>query len=138
MLSHLVYVSNRTPKCTEEEVKKILAACKKNNAGIDITGVLLYSPTHFVQYLEGDYKEIMGLYDRIKKDDRHKNATLITSSPIASRTFPSWQMGAKKLDESIDFKTDMSSEDRTLFAGILEGKAQEGNRAMTLMKKFFK
>lgn len=138
MLSHLVYVSNRRPNCSEEEIGKILSACKKNNAGLDITGVLLYSDTHFVQYLEGEYKEIIGLYDRIKGDSRHKNPVLITSAPIQKRLFPSWQMGSKKLAESIDFRTDITVSDKNLFQDILAGKAQEGNRAFQLIEKVFK
>jgi hypothetical protein len=139
MLSHLVYVSNRKPNCTEEEIEKILAACQKNNAHLNITGVLMYSDTHFVQYLEGDYKEIVGLYDKIKGDDRHKNAVLITSAPISSRLFPNWQMGSKKITSSeIDFKTDITPEDKATFQDILAGKKQENNRAVTLMQKVFK
>jgi hypothetical protein len=61
MLSHLIYVSNRAQNCTQSEIEKILESCKKNNVQYDITGVLLYSDTKFVQYIEGQYKEIMGL-----------------------------------------------------------------------------
>lgn len=139
MLSHLVYVSARQPHCTEEEIQKILASCKSNNSSLDITGVLLYSDTHFVQYLEGNYKNIMGLYDKIKLDDRHKNAVLISSSPIKERSFPSWQMGSKKFDDkSIDYLTDVADSEKTLFSDILSGKEQNGNKALSLVKKFFK
>lgn len=138
MLSHLVYVSVRQPSCTDQEIEKILASCKKNNAGLDITGVLLYSDTQFVQYLEGEYKEISALYDRIKSDPRHKNAVLITSAPIQKRLFPSWQMGSKKLGSSVDFKTDITASDKELFKDILAGKVQEGSRTFQLIEKFFK
>lgn len=139
MLSQLVYVSVRKDNCTAEEIEKILDACKRNNAQLDITGVLLYSDTHFVQYLEGDYKEITGLYDKIKTDDRHKNIVLITTGPIKERSFPSWQMGAKKFDENnVTFRTDMSTDEQRDFKAILSGEGQEGNKALDLMKKFFK
>ena len=139
MLSQLVYVSVRKEKCTAEEIEKILDACKRNNADLDITGVLLYSDSHFVQYLEGDYKEITALYDKIKTDDRHKNIVLITTGPIKERSFPSWQMGAKKFEEDkVKFRTDMNDKERNDFQSILNGEGQEGNRALELMKKFFK
>lgn len=139
MLSQLVYVSVRKSSCTEEEIQKILASCKKNNAGLDITGVLLYSDTNFVQYLEGEYKQIIGLYDKIKTDDRHKNFVLITSSPILERSFPSWQMGSKKFNNTdINYQTDMDDSEQQLFKSILSGQGQEGNKALTLMKKFLK
>ncbi|MGK7391266.1 MAG: BLUF domain-containing protein [Candidatus Cyclobacteriaceae bacterium M2_1C_046] len=139
MLSHLVYVSVRKANCTEEEIQKILDSCKKNNKELDITGVLLYSNTHFVQYLEGDYKMIIGLYDKIKEDDRHKNVVMITSGPIKERSFPSWQMGAKKFQENnIEYQTDMSATEKQEFRSILSGEKKEGNKAIDLMKKFFK
>jgi hypothetical protein len=139
MLSHLIYVSNRAQNCTQAEIEKILESCKKNNFKYDITGVLLYSNTKFVQYIEGEYKEIMGLYDRIKGDPRHTNAVLLTSSPISERSFPSWQMGAKKFDTaSIDFKTSVNEGDKIVFESILSGKKAEDNKAIALMKKFFK
>jgi len=139
MLSHLVYVSSRTPKCTEAEIQKILASCQKNNSGIGITGVLLYSNSQFVQYMEGDFKSIITLFDKIKTDDRHKNAIMISSAPIPERIFPSWQMGSKTFDlAKVDYQTTISTEDKSIFKEILSGKSQEGNRALSLMKQFFK
>ena len=139
MLSHLVYVSARTPKCTEEEIQKILASCKKNNSDIGITGVLLYSNSQFVQYMEGEFKSIITLYDKIKADDRHKNPIMISSAPIPERTFPSWQMGAKTFDLSaVEYQTSITAEDKMVFREILSGKSQEGNKALALMKQFFK
>ncbi|MCX2743208.1 BLUF domain-containing protein [Mangrovivirga sp. M17] len=137
MLSHLVYLSKRTPNCTNEEIDKILQSCNKNNKEFDLTGVLLYSDKQFVQYLEGEYNEIFGLYDKIKDDPRHNQIVLITSGPIENRAFPSWQMGAKKMDfDSIEFQTYMSPSEQADFKKILEG--QENNNALTLVKKFFK
>jgi hypothetical protein len=139
MLSQIVYVSVRKPICTEGEIQKILASCKKNNGKVDITGVLLYSETQFIQYLEGAYNEIISLYDKIKLDDRHKNVSLIASAPIKARTFPSWQMGAKKFDtQSIEFKTDINHSEKEIFAAILSGQNQEPDKAVALIKKFFK
>lgn len=139
MLSQLVYVSARKPSCTEEEIQKILAACKRNNSDKDITGVLLYSGTHFVQYLEGDYRKIVSLYDSIKTDNRHKNVVMICSSPIQERSFPSWQMGAKKFEENaIEYQTEMDPSEKLAFRSILAGSEQQGNRAVSIMKKFFK
>ncbi|MFA0961158.1 BLUF domain-containing protein [Roseivirga sp. BDSF3-8] len=136
MLSNLVYVSNRKPNCSPQDIDQILSACIRNNKKQDITGVLLYSEQKFVQYLEGDYKTIMSLYDKIKLDQRHSNAVLISSGPITDRTFPSWQMGCKKLDlKSVEFDTAISKDDRVEFQNVLSGK--ESNRAMTIISKLF-
>ncbi len=140
MLSQLVYVSARNTNCTEEEIQKILAACKKNNKEKDVTGVLLYSDTHFVQYLEGEYGKISSLYDKIKADSRHKNAIMINTAPIKERSFPSWQMGAKKFDNyEIEYQTALDSSEKDAFKYLLTGK-EKGDNAYTigLIKKFFK
>ena len=138
-MSQLVYVSVRTEKCNDEEIQKILDACKRNNSDLDITGVLLYSNKNFVQYLEGEHDTIFELYDKIKEDDRHKNVVLISSSPINERSFPSWQMGAKNIDEGdVDFMTDMSSSEKETFKSLLSGNSQESNKTIALMNKFFK
>ncbi|NMM48345.1 BLUF domain-containing protein [Marinigracilibium pacificum] len=137
MLSHIVYLSSRKPNCTSEEIEKILQSCNKNNKDFDLTGVLLYSDKQFVQYLEGDYNNIISLYDKIKGDTRHDKIFMIASGPIENRAFPSWQMGSKKIDfQSIEFNTKMSREEQEDFKNILNGK--ENNNAMSLVKKFFK
>lgn len=139
MASNLVYVSERKPNCTEDEIQKILASCKRNNTDLDITGVLLYSDKYFVQYLEGEFSKIFGLYDKIKKDTRHRNVIMISASVIEERSFPSWQMGCKKFDyDSITYETAMSSEEKEQFKAILSGTSFTGNRALDLMKKFFR
>ncbi|ELR73320.1 hypothetical protein C900_04172 [Fulvivirga imtechensis AK7] len=139
MLSQLVYVSLRTSSCTEEEIQKILASCKRNNHDDDITGVLLYSKTHFVQYLEGAYKKIIALYDKIKEDQRHKNVVMITSGKLDSRIFPSWQMGARNFDgNDFDFKTQLAPNEREEFRSILSGNKHDANKTVDLMRKFFK
>lgn len=139
MLSHLIYVSKRAAICTEAEIEKILASCLKNNKSADVTGVLLYSKTHFLQYLEGEYNEISTLYDKIKLDQRHQSAMMISSAPISSRSFPSWQMGAKKFDsDQIEFQTDLNGEEKKVFDSILSGQEQNNEVSISLIKKFFK
>jgi len=136
MLSHLVYISKRLPSCTDVEIAKILASCQANNGKIDVTGVLLYSPKQFVQYLEGDYEKIRDLYDKIKLDKRHERVMFISCTPIKERLFPSWQMGGKELDfDSIDYKTNISAEDKQVFKQILTGK--ESTRAMGSIQRLF-
>jgi hypothetical protein len=139
MLSHLIYISTRTPQCTDPEIEKILLSCQKNNPKLEVTGVLLYSPTTFVQYIEGDYKKLSELYDKIKLDARHKNAMMISSAPIKERSFPGWHMGSKKLDlQNVDFKTPVSEQERVALKEVLAGKKQDSQRAIELIQKFFK
>ncbi len=139
MLSNLIYVSVRKPKCTEKEIDNILAACQRNNDHLDITGVLLYSNTHFVQYLEGAYESIFELYEKIKKDDRHENVVMISSSPIRQRYFPSWQMGSKQFsNDKLEFRTALEDNEKELFQSILKGEVRKDNQALDLIAKIFR
>ena len=138
MLSQLVYVSNRKPNCTSEEIENILASCKKNNPPLNITGVLLYSDKKFIQLVEGESDVIMPLYDKIKLDPRHSNTMMISYSPIKQKSFPSWHMATKDIPKnSVDFRTDITSEDKAVFNNILIGKEENGERVLNMLKKFF-
>lgn len=138
MLSQLVYVSSRNASCTEEEIEKILASCKKNNPPLQITGVLLYSDTRFIQMVEGEARVVTALYDKIKSDKRHSNAKMISYGPIKEKSFPAWHMGVRKIAGSeIDFKTDITKEDQSVFNSILNGREENGMKVLGLLKKFF-
>ncbi len=138
MVSNLVYVSARRQSCTQKEIDNILASCQKNNKDLDITGVLLYTETRFVQYLEGDYKQIMELYEKIKTDARHSSVVLVSLSSIPKRLFPSWQMGSKKIDEkNVEFNTSLSKDEAAIFNTILAGNEGNTPRAVEVIKKFF-
>ena len=138
MLSQLVYVSNRKANCNQEEIDKILESCKKNNPPLNITGVLLYSDQKFIQLVEGEYKVINDLYDKIKTDARHDQTRLISMGPIQAKAFPSWHMGARKIaGNEVDFKTTISAADKETFNSLLSGKREEGPKVLGLLKKFF-
>jgi len=138
MLSQLVYVSSRAAICNDDEIENILASCKKNNPELGITGILLYSDTKFIQMVEGEYKTIFTLYDKLKKDSRHYDFYMISCAPIKERAFPSWHMGSKKFSESeVNFKTDIQEEDKLIFDHILNGTEENGQAVLNTLKKFF-
>ena len=138
MLSQLVYVSDRKATCSATEIEKILISCQKNNASLNITGVLLYSPTKFIQYLEGDSKAILRLYETIKGDPRHEKTMMISYGPITQRLFPSWQMATREIDKlNIEFRTDISLQDREVFQKVLSGGTYNDSKVLILLKKFF-
>lgn len=139
MLSQLVYVSKRKSICTAEEIQDILAACERNNPSLGITGVLLYSDDQFIQLVEGEPDTLKGLYDKIKEDDRHENCTMISYAPASDRSFPNWHMGSKKLGEdTVNFNTQIKSDEKELFENILAGKEENSERVRKLVEKFFK
>ncbi len=138
MLSQIVYVSTRNKNCTDVEIQNILASCQKNNPLLDITGILLYSDTKFIQMVEGEYQVISGLYDKIKLDHRHDQVRMIATSPIKQKSFPSWHMGSKKISESpVDFNTPITSQEKAVFNNILNGVEDDSKKVLNILKKFF-
>lgn len=137
MLSYLVYISLRTPECTDSEIDKILKSCQTNNKHDDITGVLLYSQKQFVQYLEGENDKIVALFEKIKQDSRHTKVIMMTNFPIKERVFPSWEMAGKPVDFSkLDYQTSITSQDKREFDKLLAGETT--NQALNIIKKIFK
>jgi hypothetical protein len=138
MLAQIAYMSDRNSDCTQTEIKDILSSCKKNNPTLEITGVLLYSDSKFIQMVEGESKTIIGLYDKIKLDSRHHNVRMISYRSIKEKSFPSWHMGARKIVGSlVDFETDISEEEKTVFNNILNGKEENGAKVLDLLIKLF-
>jgi hypothetical protein len=91
-LTRLVYYSQRNPS-ERLDVAELLAACQRNNARNNITGMLHYNGDHFLQVLEGGRAEVSAIYHRIARDPRHSNIILIAATDVRERLFPVWSMG---------------------------------------------
>ncbi len=138
MLTYLLYISNRKSNCTEAEMNNILASCAKNNSLIGTTGLLLYSNKKFTQYVEGEYANILPLYEKIKIDDRHENVVLLGIGVIAKRIFPNWHMGRKEVsDQEIAYLTEINKDEKEAFEHVLEGNETQGKRIQTTLNTLF-
>ena len=96
----LTYESIATEKIKGEEMEELLKKARANNERDGITGCLIYYKGGFDQLLEGDREKIEILYEKIKKDTRHKNVTLFSDDEISKRTFPNWGMAYYPIDEN--------------------------------------
>lgn len=87
--------------------------------------------------MEGEAKVIMELYDKIKKDVRHTSPMMISYNPIKEKSFPIWHMATKDISKNdVQFKTDISGEDKAIFNAILSGKEENGQKVLNPLKKF--
>ncbi len=96
----LVYVSSATRPFSGEDLRALLATCRKNNAELGVTGMLLYKDGNFMQVLEGDEDAVRGLYARIAEDPRHSGEITLQQGFTERRQFPDWSMGFRDLDVS--------------------------------------
>ena len=93
----LVYTSRNLLTGGEDEqqaaVAGLLAVSKRNNARVGVTGALLFNGGSFAQVLEGSRAAVEGTFERIQRDPRHSDVTVLQCEPVAARGFPNWSMG---------------------------------------------
>ncbi len=94
-LHRLVYYSrNRLPaEMIGDEVRAILAASRRNNLRAGVTGALLFNAGCFGQVLEGTCGAVETTFERIQRDPRHGEVSLLAFAPAERRAFASWSMG---------------------------------------------
>ncbi len=106
MLKSVIYISTSSQPISKGVLNEILKSSRKNNSDLNVTGLLLYFDSTFIQALEGPEESIDIIFSNIKKDKRHKNVTVIHEEPITMRDFSNWSMGFKELnkeDEHLGF-----------------------------------
>ncbi len=93
-LYRLVYASKNLLTGTEAEaaVEQILAASRRNNERAGVTGALMFNGGAFAQVLEGPQKGVEETFERIQRDTRHSDVTVLEGGPITERGFVNWSM----------------------------------------------
>ncbi|MBS9719193.1 BLUF domain-containing protein [Tianweitania sp. BSSL-BM11] len=79
-------------------IDEILSLSQRNNAQADVTGALLFNTGCFGQVLEGPRRAVEATFERIQRDPRHSDVTLLAFETTDARAFPNWSMayvGAK-------------------------------------------
>lgn len=79
-------------------IKNIIDRALWFNPRHDITGMMLYADGDILQVLEGPKAEVAGLFEKIKRDARHKDIFVVLDEELYARHFPEWSMGYKKID----------------------------------------
>lgn len=96
MLVRLLYVS-RAVDAAAADTESILAASRKNNPPVGITGILCYGGGIYLQAIEGGRDTVNALFSRIMKDARHHDVVLLHYEEISERRFGGWTMGQVNL-----------------------------------------
>ena len=95
-LYRLVYASKNLLQGTEAEVtaavRQILDASQRNNSTVGVTGALMFNAGAFAQVLEGPRQGVEATFERIQRDLRHGDVTVLQCGPTESRGFANWSM----------------------------------------------
>jgi hypothetical protein len=99
-LVRLVYSSEATVRMTSDMLMSILTVARAHN-GIDGITVLLVSDGHgFLQIIEGPAEAVNETFQRIARDERHRNVIVHEHRPQRERCFGEWMMGSTEERES--------------------------------------
>ena len=99
-LRSITYVSTPTQPVHEHDLESLLAEARDFNRINEITGVLLFSGTKFMQCFEGPEDAVQKVYERILRSSKHKDVLVMMDEPIEKRVFGDWLMGSAKATES--------------------------------------
>ena len=84
-------------RCTG--IESILSAARKNNERLDVTGLLVQTPTHFMQVLEGRREAVSQILSKLMTDPRHTDVTLYGAAGDrldAGSSSGTWAMSAPR------------------------------------------
>ena len=98
-LRRVLYVATARSPFSSEDLAVLLAKSRANNARDDITGMLLYRDSLFIQALEGPPEAMRALLARIGNDSRIISCDMIDDSEARDRVFPDWRMAFRNLDD---------------------------------------
>jgi hypothetical protein len=105
-------MSNASPLPDDNMLSSLLDVARSNNSDLNITGLLAYHDGNYFQVLEGERQAVLGLYEKIEKDKRHRGALVVQSGEVTERTFSDWRMAFLAFDN-------MSSAQQDSFLDIL-------------------
>jgi len=80
-------------------IAEILATSVANNLRDCTTGALICDDRWFVQAMEGAESKVSAAFERILRDQRHRDVSLVTMQAVAERRFPNHAMVCVFRDE---------------------------------------
>ena len=92
-MKRILYISTARVALREPQIADVLAVSRRNNARVDVTGLLIVGGRRFMQVLEGPEAAVDATYARISVDPRHFATVVMADEPIGERSFSRWAMG---------------------------------------------
>lgn len=89
----LMYMSTAVYDFSNQELEELLEKSRKNNKEKDISGLLIVKGRTFIQCLEGGKESVLSIYEKIEKDERHRDLIELIEENATERYFPNWDMG---------------------------------------------
>jgi hypothetical protein len=94
MTYQLIYSSRVARSVRFADAEAIAEASAARNQGAGLSGLLLYTPSHFLQVLEGSEPVVRSTLERISRDPRHSHVKILGDRNVETRSFGRWAMHA--------------------------------------------
>lgn len=102
-MKRLTYISKLNAVMSSQEILELGRLASMNNRTIDVTGVLISAGEYFFQILEGEPETVNRLVEKISRDPRHCDVTILSvENACEERLFTDWNMKTVALTESTD------------------------------------
>ncbi|MDW5290327.1 BLUF domain-containing protein [Formosa sp. PL04] len=89
---------------TLEHLENILEEAVATNSERHISGCLVYHNNCFVQILEGEKKDVLHVFKKIKSDERHHTVNLLWENDVYKRYFTNWNMAFYRPDDKFSMQ----------------------------------
>ncbi|MHA6724051.1 BLUF domain-containing protein [Sphingomonas sp. RS2018] len=101
MISRLLYISDARISF-DRQVADIVERSRLWNARVEITGALVRTDRHFVQFIEGPAEFVDDMARKLACDNRHANMRIIDTGIDDRRRFSKWSLAYSGPDDFID------------------------------------
>ena len=109
----LAYVSRAAYPVDDRFLDELKTAVAGRNKRLGITGVLLHSNGHFLEFLESDASVLGEVFKLITSNERFADVDCLVLGRATERTYESWSMGV------LDLQNDGRPIDRAAVAAAL-------------------
>ena len=83
----LAYVSNADDHLDKRAINTLFEHTVSQNEKLQISGFLVHGDSNFLQLLEGQKIEVLALFEKISKDQRHKDIQILMEQELPFRAF---------------------------------------------------
>lgn len=101
MYYYLIYTSKPKVPVTLDVLEDITETSIANNKKRKVTGMLLGIQQKFIQFLEGEEKDVVEIYNKICQDSRHHEINKWLQGYENERVFKDWSMGSWMLSNEV-------------------------------------
>ncbi len=98
MLIQLLYISAHDGVAITDPAQ-FMANSKQRNIDAGLTSILLSTDEYFLHLIEGHRIDVNVLYNKINKDPKHTNCTILRYIEIKKREFEHWDAAYVNLSE---------------------------------------